>query len=366
MKIHSIEIYGYSLTYAHGDYVMSKGRTAQSQPSTLVRVLTSNGLEGWGEAATLGGTYLPSFTGSVRAALQELAGPLIGIDARNINQIQRVMDSVLMGQSGAKSAIDVACWDLFGKSVNLPVSALIGGVSVEEIPLYEAVPLAPPEQMAEFVMRRRKAGINRFQLKVGNDPRDDARRTKSVAEVVDDDTVLIADSNGGWGLQNAIIAVNEMAGLQVYIEQPCRDLTDCAIVKSMTTLPMVLDESICTAGDIYRAKYEAKAGSINIKLGRVGGISGAVRMRNIASELGMTVCIEDTWGGDVATAAVSHVAASTPPETLMHASFYNDWNKEHVAGHQPRATGGVGAAPKTAGLGIEVDIKSLGTPLFRS
>jgi len=364
MKIQTIDVYGYELTYAHGEYVMSKGRAAQSQSSTLVRLRTDNGLEGWGETSTLGGTYLPSFTGGVRAALRDLAKVIIGIDPRNFTALHRAMDGLLLGQAAAKSAIDIACWDIFGKSVGMPVATLLGGVAQDEFPLYEAVPLAAPEIMAEFVAMRQSAGINRFQVKVGNDPYEDARRTRSAVEAAGPDAVIIADSNGGWGLQSGIIAVRLMTGLNVYIEQPCRDLADCAIVQSMSTLPLVLDESICSAADLYQGKYQAKAGSINIKLARLGGISGAARMRNLAHDLGMTVCIEDVWGGDVTTAAVSHLAASTAPETLIHASFFNEWTREHVAGHMPRAVGGRGSAPTSPGLGIEVDRAGLGAPLL--
>jgi L-alanine-DL-glutamate epimerase-like enolase superfamily enzyme len=73
--------------------------------------------------------------------------------------------------------------------------------------------------------------------------------------------------------------------------------------------------------------------------------------------------IEDTWGGDIVTAAVSHLAASTAPESLLHASFMNDWVCEHVAGHSPRSAQGRGRAPDGPGLGIEVDVEALGTPL---
>ncbi|WP_163271822.1 mandelate racemase/muconate lactonizing enzyme family protein [Chelativorans alearense] len=363
MKIKSIEAYGYKLSYAHGEYVMSGGRAATHQDSTLVRVLTDTGLEGWGETATLSGTYLPTFHGSTRAALQELAPHLIGQDPTNTTMIGRAMNGVLMGHNNAKSAIDIACWDLFGKSVNLPIAALLGGVQQDTFPLYEAVPLASPEEMARYVTTRGNAGIRRFQLKVGNDPYEDAARCRSVMDSASDDMVVIADSNGGWNLQDAIIAVRLLEGLDLYVEQPCREMADCAIVRTMTPLPLIMDESVVTSADLYRAKYEAKAGSINIKLGRVGGISAAVAMRNQAQDLGMTFCIEDMWGGDVISAAVAHVAASSLPVSLMHASFFNDWTNEHVAGYQPRSEAGLGSAPKGAGLGIEVDKSLLGSPL---
>jgi cis-L-3-hydroxyproline dehydratase len=364
MKIAAIEAFAYELTYAHGEYVMSKGRAAQSQASTLVRVRTESGLEGWGETCTLSGTYLPAFTGSTREGIRVLADVLIGVDATNLSHVHRAMNDVLLGQESAKSAIDIACWDILGKVANLPVSTLIGGVSQPDFPLYEAVPLASPEEMADFVRLRGKAGINRFQVKVGNDPYDDAARTRGVIEACPADALIIADSNGGWNLQAALIAVRLMADLDVYIEQPCRETADCAIVQSKSRMPLVLDESVTSSAELYRAKYEAGAGSVNVKLGRLGGITGAVRLRNLAQDLGMTMCIEDVWGGDVTTAAVAHVAASTAPDALLHASFFNDWTNEHVAEDRPRSRNGRGAAPTGAGLGLTVDAKALGKPIF--
>ena len=70
------------------------------------------------------------------------------------------------------------------------------------------------------------------------------------------------------------------------------------------------------------------------------------------------------WGGDVITAAVSHLAASTRPESLLMVSFMNDWTDGHIAGHQPCSAGGRGSAPAGPGLGIEVDASRLGEPLF--
>jgi L-alanine-DL-glutamate epimerase-like enolase superfamily enzyme len=233
----------------------------------------------------------------------------------------------------------------------------------ERFPLYEAVPLRSPEEMASFVREREAAGISRFQLKVGNDPIDDAERTRAVVQAASPKAFIIADSNGGWTLQEAIVAVRAMQDLNIYIEQPCRETADCAIVQSMSRLPLVLDESVINAAELIRAKYEAKAGSINLKLSRVGGIAAAVSMRNLAQELNMTFCIEDTWGGDIVSAAVSHVAASSSPEHLMHASFFNDWTNEHVAGYQPRSANGYGSAPTAPGLGIKVDAGALGKPM---
>jgi cis-L-3-hydroxyproline dehydratase len=364
MQINGADVFDYRLNYAHGEYVMSGGRAALHQVGTLIRLTTDAGLEGWGEITPLGSTYLPVSPGTARAALTELLPELVGADPTNISAIHRVMDSVLLGQGYAKSAVDIACWDLLGKAVDLPVSALLGGVLQDDFPLYEAVPLGPPQDMADFVTTRRAAGITRFQLKVGNRPLDDIARARACAEAGDETTTIIADSNGGWNLLDAQLAIRGMEDLPVYVEQPCRTTRDSAIAHRNSRLPLVLDESVSTPSDVFEAKAEAGAMSINIKLSRVGGLTKAARMRDLMQELGMMVSVEDTWGGDVITAAVSHVAASTRPESLLNTSFFNDWTDGHVAGHMPRSSNGRGSAPTGPGLGITVDVGALGDPVF--
>lgn len=364
MRIVAVDCFGYELAYAHGEYVMSSGRAAVTQEGTVVRLRTDEGLTGWGEVTPLGATYLPAFAEGVRTALRFLAPELIGIDPTNTRQLARLLDAHLMGHQYAKSALDIASWDLRGQALGRPISDLLGGVLQEDFPLYEAVPLGPPEEMADFVRRRGAAGVKRFQLKVGNAPEDDIARTRAVVEVADSDTVVIADSNGGWDLMSARIAMAGLAGLPVYVEQPCRSTEDCILAARGSALPLVLDESIVTPSDLFVAKHEAGASSVNIKISRVGGLTSAALMRDLMQQLNLRVSIEDTWGGDIITAAVSHLAATTRPESLLMTSFFNDWTDGHLAGHQPRSVGGRGSAPRGPGLGIEVDADRLGEPLF--
>ena len=216
--------------------------------------------------------------------------------------------------------------------------------------------------MVEHVRARRAEGVRHFQLKLGADPREDAARVRAVLETEAAD-VLVADANGGWRLQDAVIAARALEDLdRVLFEQPCPTLEECLQVRERTTLPMVLDEVITDVGALTRA-YGAMEG-VNLKLGRVGGLTKARLMRDLGQELGLRFCIEDSWGGDVTTAAVSHLAASTRPEALLMASFMNDWTLDHVAGYLPRSEGGRGAAPTGPGLGVAPDLSLLGQPLF--
>ena len=364
MRITRVEVYGYDLTYAHGEYVMSSGRSARAQASTLVRIITDVGLEGWGESCPLAGTYLPTFPGAVRAAIAELAPALLGLDPRELGVVNARMDAVLLGQPAAKSPLDIACWDILGRSLGVPVATLLGGRLSERFPLYMAVPVGTPEAVAAFVRDRRTDGIRHFQLKVGDDPHEDVRRTRSALEAAGDDSVVVADANGGWSLQDALIAVRELESLPVYLEQPCRSLADCLHVRRATSLPMIYDESVTGPESLLTVVRDGGGGAVNLKIGKVGGLTRARLMRDLAAELGVALTIEDTWGGDVTTAAVSHLAASTPPRSRFTVSFFNDWTREHVAGHRPRSDQGFGSAPLEPGLGVDVELGALGDPLI--
>jgi L-alanine-DL-glutamate epimerase-like enolase superfamily enzyme len=365
MKIRAIDVFGYETRYAHGAYAMSGGRTVTALPSTVVRVTADNGLAGWGEVCPLGPAYLPAFAEGARAALAVLAPALVGADPTNLGEVQARMDAALRGHAYAKSPLDVACWDLLGQAAGCPAATLLGGVRQERYPLYIAVPLDAPEAMEGYVRARRAEGIHRFQLKVGAEPRADLARVQRVLEATGEEDVIIADANGGWTLQDAMVAARLLAPLpRLYLEQPCATLEACLHVRRHTTLPMILDEVITDVPAFFRAVRGGGMEAVNLKIGRVGGLTPARLLRDLAQALDIRLTIEDMWGGDIATAAISHLAASTRPEMLFTVSFMNDWVREHVAGHRPRSAGGFGSAPAGPGLGIEVDVPALGPPLF--
>lgn len=365
MRIRRVEVFGYDLHYVHGDYVMSGGRRVSGLPSTVVCVTTSAGREGWAEVCPLGPAYLPAFAEGARAALRVLAPAVVGADAANLAQVQQAMDTALRGHAYAKSPLDVACWDLLGQAAGQPVVTLLGGRRQERYPLYVAVPLGSPEVMAAYVTARRAEGIHRFQLKIGGMPAEDAERVRAVVEATGADDVIIADANGGWRLQDALVAARMLEPLpRVYLEQPCPTLEECAAVRARTTLPMIYDEVVTDLPSLMRAVREGGAGGINLKISRVGGLAQARLLREAAEAMGVSLTIEDMWGGDLTTAAVSHLAASADPALLFTVSFMNDWTREHIAGYQPRSSAGSGSAPDRPGLGIEVDRRMLGAPLF--
>jgi L-alanine-DL-glutamate epimerase-like enolase superfamily enzyme len=365
MKIARVDVFGYDLTYVHGTYVMSGGRAIDRLPSTVVRITTDDGVEGFGETCPLGPAYLPAHGEGARAALRELGPALLGLDPRETAVVADRMDSALLGHAYAKSAIDVACWDVFGRATGVPVCTLLGGRRQESFPLYIAVPLGPVDEMAAYVEARRAEGIHRFQLKLGADPHEDAARVRAVLDATTDADVVIADANGGWRLKDAVVAAGLLDGLpRLFLEQPCPTLGECEQVRRLTTLPFILDEVIVDPVSFLVAQRTCPMQAVNLKISKVGGLTRARLMRDLAEEHGVSLTVEDTWGGDLVTAAVAHLAASVRPELLFTVSFMNDWTNEHVACYEPRSRDGVGAAPDGPGLGVDVDVERLGEPLF--
>jgi L-alanine-DL-glutamate epimerase-like enolase superfamily enzyme len=360
LKINRIQLFEYDAAWIHGEYGMSHGRSASSQPSLVVRVMTDQGLEGWAETCPNGRTYLPSFPEGERAALQILGSAVLGMDPRHVGRLAETMDNTLLGCNAAKGAIDVACWDILGKSVGLPVCDLLGGRLQDSFPLFLAVPVDSLESMAGHVERDFAQGIRVFQVKVGDDPTTDVARVRAVLEAAGPSSTVIADANGGWNLQSALIAARALDGLPVRLEQPCRTLTDCAEVRKHTSLPMILDECVVTIEDLMLAKLTAGVGGLNIKVSRLGGFTKARTMRDAAQSLSMTFTIDDTWGGALTTAQNAQLAASSSAESLTAATCFADWVRPLVATVPPHAALGRGEASAEPGLGVEVHVDVLG------
>ena len=365
MRVTRIDVYAYELSYVGGAYAMSGGRVVESLTSTVVRIVTDEGLEGFGETCPLGPAYLAAHAGGAQAALRELAPAALGLDPREPCVVADRLDEALRGHEYAKSALDVACWDVAGRAAGVPVCVPLGGRRQASFPLYVAIPLGPVDTMVADVERHRADGVHRFQLKLGADPHEDAARVRAVLEATDDEDVVIADANGGWRLTDAMTAARLLEGLpRLFFEQPCPTLEECLSVRRHTSLPFVLDEVITDVESFLRAWREHGMDAINLKISKVGGLTRARTLRELAESVGVSLTIEDTWGGDLVTAAVAHLAATTRPETLLTVSFMNDWTREHLAGYEPRSAGGRGAAPAGPGLGVDVDVEALGEPLF--
>jgi L-alanine-DL-glutamate epimerase-like enolase superfamily enzyme len=363
MKISAIRVYQVDLPVKEGRYAWSEGKFVEVFDSTVVEIETDGGHTGVGEVCPLGPFYLPAFGPGARAGIGVLAPQLVGEDPRELARINEIMDKALLGHPYAKSALDMACWDLLGQQAGLPVCALLGGRFGASVALYRAISQQAPDAMAENVAGYRAEGYTKFQLKVGGEAGEDIARIRAVAAVLDAGEVLVADANTGWLLPDAARVVNAVKDLDVYIEQPCKSYEACLAVRARTALPFILDENIDGLDMLLRGHRDRAMDAINLKISKVGGLTKARQIRDLCVALGLPMTIEDSWGGDVVTAAIAHLAHSTPERFRFSATDFNSYVTVANAIGAPRREGGAMAAPERPGLGVEANHEVLGEPV---
>ena len=321
-------------------------------------------ITGHGEVCPLGPVYLPAYAEGARAGIQVLAPALLGQDPTQLVKLNRHMDATLKGHPYVKSAIDMACWDILGQATGQPVCNLLGGRYGDDFLLYRAISQEAPEAMAGKVAGYRAEGYRKFQLKVGGDPETDIERIRAVSAELQRGDVLIADANTGWLMHQAARVVRAVKDIDVYIEQPCETFEECYSIRKMTDHPFVLDESIDGLPILLRANSLQAMDVVNIKISKFGGLTKARQARDLCVSLGIAMTIEDSWGGDIITAAISHLAHSTPTELLFSSTDFNSYVTISIANDAPQRNNGRLAASNAPGLGITPKMDVLGQAVF--
>jgi L-alanine-DL-glutamate epimerase-like enolase superfamily enzyme len=363
MKIRAIRAYQVDLPLQEGSYQWSGGKSVSVFDSTVVAVDTDAGITGYGEVCPLGPSYLPAYANGVRAGIREIGRQLLGESPLELDKLNRRMDALLKGHPYVKSAIDMACWDILGKATGQPVCVLLGGRYGEDFGLYRAISQEAPADMAARVAGYRAEGYRRFQLKVGGAADTDVERIRAVAAKLQPGDRLIADANTGWLMHDAIRVVRAVRDVDVYIEQPCLSYDECLTVRQRTSHPFILDEVMDSIDMLLRGRADRAMDVVNLKISKLGGLTRARQARDLCVSLGIAMTLEDSWGGDIVTAAIAHLAHSTPPEFLFTATDFNSYVTVSLAEGAPRRVQGRLAASTAPGLGITPRMDVLGSPV---
>lgn len=363
MKIRSLRAYRVDLPLKEGSYNWSGGKSVSVFDSTVVEVVTDEGLTGWGEVCPLGPFYLPAYAEGVRAGVRELGPHLIGENPLELEKLNRRMDAALQGHPYVKSGIDMACWDLLGKATGQPACTLLGGRFGDDVVLYRAISQESPEAMAAKIAGYRSEGYRRFQLKVGGDPDTDIERIRAAAAVLEPGDKLIADANTGWLRHEAMRVADAVRDVDVYLEQPCRTYEECLSVRRHTDRPFVLDENVDSLAMLMRGHHDLAMDVVNLKISKFGGLTKTRQARDLCATLGIAMTIEDSWGGDIVTAAIAHLAHSTPAELLFTSTDFNSYVTVPFADGAPQRVEGRMRASSAPGLGVAPRLDVLGEPL---
>ncbi|MBC3190384.1 mandelate racemase/muconate lactonizing enzyme family protein [Pseudonocardia sp. C8] len=369
MKIERIDLYTVDLPYAWGVYKLSGGRSLTSFDATIVRITADDGTVGWGESTPFGSTYVAAHARGVRAGIAELAPALLGRDPRRVERINDAMDAALSGHNHARTPLDVACWDLFGKAVGLPVCDLLGGSTDVPMPMISSIPARAPEEMRALVAEQRERGYRAHSIKIGaldaeGGPALDAERIATSLADRRPGEYFLVDANCGL-LPESVLRMIQLLpdGLDFVLEAPCATWRETLSLRRRCPYPLVVDELSQLDADVAMVLDQDAADGIGLKISKAGGLTPGRRQRDICRAAGLTTSVQETTGSAIAFSAIVHLGATVPARMLRGVLNTQDMVALRTARFDAPVVDG-GILPTTApGLGITVDEDVLGDPV---
>ena len=362
MKITKISIFHVDLPLEH-PYWLSAGRLKfEVLDATLVKIETDEGLTGWGEGTPWGHTYVPAHGPGIRAGIATMTPFILGLDPRRLLDVERAMDLALPGHLYAKSPIDMACWDIAGQAAGLPIADLMGGGSRTPRPIASSVGAKTIADTRSVMERYRQRGYIAHSVKIGGDVAADIARIEDVEANRRPDEIILYDVNRGWTRQQALRVLSATEHLNIMVEQPGETLDDIAAIAGKHATPVSVDESLMTLQDAARIARDGVAEIFGIKLNRVGGLTKAARMRDIALAHGIDMFVMATGGSVLADAEALHLAATIPDANCHAVWACQDMLTVDIAGGRgPRNINGHLHLPEAPGLGVHPDEDALGS-----
>lgn len=364
MRIEEIRVYSKSVPVADGTYRMST-TDVKELDSTIVEIVTDKKQSGWGETCPIGPTYQPQHMLGARAALAEMAPNLIGLELTSIGVLWKRMNACLNGHNYAKAALDIAAFDLLGKSFGVPVSTLLGGALTDSVPSYYSVTVHSPDEMARIAKEKVTQGYKRLQLKLGGRPvEEDIESVRKVWEAVGYNARLAADGNRGFTIVQAMTLDRQCADVPFILEQPCNTMAEVATLKGRLVHPVYLDENTEDLNAVLAAIGDGIADGFGFKVTRLGGLSKIATARDMCAVRSLPHTCDDAWGGDIIAAACAHIGATVEPSRLEGVWIAQEYLEGHYDSANPMVVkrGEIGV-PTGPGLGITPDPGVFGKPI---
>lgn len=291
----------------------------------ITKIKTEEGIEGLGEAAPTTGCYWEETFETSLEVIQKYMGPsVIGDDPFNIEKINEKLDRLPLN-TAAKAAIDIALFDIIGKSLNVPIYKLLGGCYREKILAGWELTIGKPEEMTKEAEYALELGFRQLKIKLGtprvgrepsfgNTLKEDVSRFKAIKNVAGDDIILACDVNGRWRTNEATRLIKTIDRFEpAFIEQPLPrwDIDGLAEMSKFVEAPIMADESVRTIEDAVRLVRKRAVRSFNIKIMKHGGLYNCKKIAAIAEGAGISCIVGSMIELGIASAAMAHFAAST-------------------------------------------------------
>ncbi len=364
MKVTRLSVFQRDLPLEY-PYWLSGGRLKfEALDATFVKLETDEGVTGWGEGTPWGHTYVPAHGPGIRAGIETVTPFILGLDPRKVLLVERTMDLALPGHLYAKAPIDMACWDIAGQVAGVPIADLMGGGSHTPRPIASSVGAKTVQETRDVIARYRSRGYVAHSVKIGGDVARDIARIRDVEALREPGDIMLYDVNRSWTRTQALQVLRAVEDLNVIVEQPCETLDDIAAIAPRHATPVSVDESLVTLQDATRIARDGIAEIFGIKLNRVGGLTKAARMRDVALAHGIEMFVMATGGTVLADTEALHLAATIPDQNCHAVWACQDMITVDIAdGRGPRNTDGHLHLPKAPGLGVVPDEDALGEPV---
>lgn len=288
-------------------------RRVESLEDLVILIYTDSGLIGYGEGAPT-----PVITGetidTMQAVIAYLSPLLIGRELEEFDLLIATIHKSILKNTTAKSALEIALYDLKAQTKKLPLYQMLGGTR-KEFETDITISLGSVESMVSASLSALELGYSILKLKVGETTSKDIERVSAIYEAVGRDTTLRLDANQGWSVDETIEVLNalERRGIELeLVEQPIKaeDIKGLATIKERINTPLLADESVFTLLDARRLLDMQAVDLINIKLAKCGGISNALKLADIADEYGVKCMMGCMLEGPICVSAGVHVASA--------------------------------------------------------
>jgi o-succinylbenzoate synthase len=366
VKIVGLEAFPIEIPWKHSFKIATALYT--TQPYVIIKLHTDLDVVGYGEACPCY-EFTGETIGTVLSILKERIFPSIrGEDAFNIEVITSKMDEATVGNASAKGAVDMAVYDVIGKTLNQPIYNVLGG-RVRDKALYSGgASITTVEETVEACVKDVSKGIRELKIKVGEDPVKDAEKILKVRKAVGPDVQIRVDANQGWRTPHrAIKAIKLMEKCELQLAEqpiPAWNLKGLSHIRRMVDVPIMLDESVHTSKDAVKAIEAEACDIINIKLMKSGGIYEALKINAVAEASGIECFMGGMGETSIGQAAALHVLASK--DNIRYADVelpVDEWGlKEDIAsGLEQTKVDDVLylKVPSGAGLGVKVDEETI-------
>jgi L-alanine-DL-glutamate epimerase-like enolase superfamily enzyme len=329
-------------------------------PFLLIKVHTDEGIVGLGEVSCT-----PRWSGEDQVTAAHfirdfLAPQLQGEDPRHLERLMLKMKRIIAANPFTKAGLEMALWDILGKSLGAPLYRLLGGPVRDFVPTKMSVSGLEPAKAAEIACWAVEQGFRTMKVKVGMDPAEDVARVQAVREAIGPGVRLGVDANGGWSPRVAVQTIRRMCEYNIYFaEQPVAplDISWMADVRRQTSVPIMADESVYTPQDAMALARADAADVLSVYVGK-GGIGQARKIAALAEAAGLTCTIGSNLEMGIASAAMIHLGMSTPgigaeefPCDILGPLFY----EQDLLAEPLPVTGGQARPLERPGLGVALD-----------